>query len=242
VVTFLVIVSCLSRRIFSFRHVTKILSPQLPCFPHLQSRETCNSFRFRSYENCRVSPSKFPFWNSTGLLPHSRLNFFSCNTYGRPASVANKRLTPRLSIAKPCRCNTYKKNGGAPMFKYSNVQAEDRPIHQGVRSLHTRAGRLWKMRTTIEIDGRLMREAMRSSGNQTKRATVEAGLRLLVQTGPHAKYSTVPWQGQLAGRPRSLKGPRLGLGKSGRRRRDWTPGRLGRSGDWGSLAGRGRGG
>jgi Arc/MetJ family transcription regulator len=38
------------------------------------------------------------------------------------------------------------------------------------------------MRTSIEIDDRLMREAMRCSGARTKEATVEAALRLLVKT------------------------------------------------------------
>jgi Arc/MetJ family transcription regulator len=38
------------------------------------------------------------------------------------------------------------------------------------------------MRTTIEIDDQLLSEAMRSSGARTKKATVEAGLRLLVKT------------------------------------------------------------
>ncbi len=37
------------------------------------------------------------------------------------------------------------------------------------------------MRTNIEIDDRLMRAAMRSSGRRTKRATVDEALRLLVQ-------------------------------------------------------------
>jgi Arc/MetJ family transcription regulator len=37
------------------------------------------------------------------------------------------------------------------------------------------------LRTNIEIDDRLMRAAMRSSGRRTKRATVDAALRLLVQ-------------------------------------------------------------
>lgn len=37
------------------------------------------------------------------------------------------------------------------------------------------------MRTNIEIDDRLMRAAMRSSGRRTKRATVDEVLRLLVQ-------------------------------------------------------------
>jgi Arc/MetJ family transcription regulator len=37
------------------------------------------------------------------------------------------------------------------------------------------------MRTNIEIDDDLMRKAMRASGARTKRATVEKGLRLLVE-------------------------------------------------------------
>lgn len=38
------------------------------------------------------------------------------------------------------------------------------------------------MRTNIEIDDGLMRQAMRSSGAHTKRAVVEEALRLLIQT------------------------------------------------------------
>ena len=37
------------------------------------------------------------------------------------------------------------------------------------------------MRTNIEIDDRLMRAAMHSSGRRAKRATVDEALRLLVQ-------------------------------------------------------------
>ena len=37
------------------------------------------------------------------------------------------------------------------------------------------------MRTNIDIDDRLMEEAMKSTGSRTKRAAVEAGLRLLIQ-------------------------------------------------------------
>jgi len=57
------------------------------------------------------------------------------------------------------------------------------------------------MRTNIEIDDGLMREAMRRSGARTKRAAVEAGLRLLAQT--HAQGSIrrlrgkVVWEGDL---------------------------------------------
>jgi Arc/MetJ family transcription regulator len=38
------------------------------------------------------------------------------------------------------------------------------------------------MRTNVDIDDRLMRKAMRSSGARTTRAAVEEGLRLLFQT------------------------------------------------------------
>jgi Arc/MetJ family transcription regulator len=57
------------------------------------------------------------------------------------------------------------------------------------------------MRTNIEIDDRLMRQAMRRSGAPTKRAAVEAGLRLLAET--HAQGSIrrlkgkVAWEGDL---------------------------------------------
>jgi Arc/MetJ family transcription regulator len=57
------------------------------------------------------------------------------------------------------------------------------------------------VRTNIEIDDRLMREAMRRSGVRTKRAAVEAGLRLLAET--HAQGSIrrlrgkVAWEGDL---------------------------------------------
>ena len=57
------------------------------------------------------------------------------------------------------------------------------------------------MRTNIEIDDRLMREAMRSSGARTKRATVETALRLLVrlrrQTAIRQLRGKVKWEGDL---------------------------------------------
>jgi Arc/MetJ family transcription regulator len=58
------------------------------------------------------------------------------------------------------------------------------------------------LRTNIDIDDRLMSQAMRRSGARTKKAAVEAGLRLLAQT--HAQGSIrrlrgqVQWEGDLA--------------------------------------------
>ena len=57
------------------------------------------------------------------------------------------------------------------------------------------------MRTNIEIDDRLMREAMRRTGNRTKRATVEAGLKALLdiyrQVGIRKFRGKVQWEGNL---------------------------------------------
>jgi Arc/MetJ family transcription regulator len=57
------------------------------------------------------------------------------------------------------------------------------------------------MRTNIDIDDRLMRQAMRSSGSRTKRAVVEEGLRLLIQTRGQGSIrrlrGKVTWEGDL---------------------------------------------
>jgi Arc/MetJ family transcription regulator len=57
------------------------------------------------------------------------------------------------------------------------------------------------MRTNIDIDDALIREAMRRSGAATKKAAVEEALRLLVRT--HAQSSIrklrgkIRWEGDL---------------------------------------------
>ena len=58
------------------------------------------------------------------------------------------------------------------------------------------------MRTNIEIDDRLIRAAMRASGTRTKKAAVEAGLRLLKETYGQAEvlrrlHGKVQWDGDL---------------------------------------------
>jgi Arc/MetJ family transcription regulator len=54
---------------------------------------------------------------------------------------------------------------------------------------------------TIEIDKELMRKAMRISGMTTQRATVEAALRMLIQTKSQAGIrrlrGKVNWQSNL---------------------------------------------
>ncbi len=58
------------------------------------------------------------------------------------------------------------------------------------------------MRTNIEIDDRLMRQALRASGARTKRAAVEAGLRLLIQIRAQTRIrrlrGKIRWDGDLA--------------------------------------------
>jgi Arc/MetJ family transcription regulator len=57
------------------------------------------------------------------------------------------------------------------------------------------------VRTNIDIDDRLMNEAMRRSGARTKKAAVEAGLRLLAATHAQGSISRlrgkVRWEGDL---------------------------------------------
>ncbi len=58
------------------------------------------------------------------------------------------------------------------------------------------------MRTNIEIDDDLIREALVASGLKTKRAAVEEGLRLLIrlkrQEQVRALLGQVRWEGDLA--------------------------------------------
>ncbi|HEX4786178.1 MAG TPA: type II toxin-antitoxin system VapB family antitoxin [Candidatus Sulfotelmatobacter sp.] len=60
------------------------------------------------------------------------------------------------------------------------------------------------MRISIDIDDRLLQEAMRVSGTRTKKAVIEAGLRLLVETDGQTAIrrlrGRVRWKGYLAER------------------------------------------
>jgi Arc/MetJ family transcription regulator len=57
------------------------------------------------------------------------------------------------------------------------------------------------MRTTIDIDDALIRKAMRLGGLTTKKAAVEAALRLLIQTHSQVRIrrlrGKVKWEGNL---------------------------------------------
>jgi Arc/MetJ family transcription regulator len=57
------------------------------------------------------------------------------------------------------------------------------------------------MRTNIDIDDGLMRQAMRTTGARTKRAAVEEGLRLLIRTRGQRSIrrlrGNVAWDGDL---------------------------------------------
>jgi Arc/MetJ family transcription regulator len=57
------------------------------------------------------------------------------------------------------------------------------------------------MRTNIDIDDRLMRQAMRSSSARTKRGVVEEALRLLIQTRGQSSLrrlrGQIAWNGDL---------------------------------------------
>lgn len=65
------------------------------------------------------------------------------------------------------------------------------------------------MRTNIDIDDKLLAEAMRASGCRTKRATVEEGLRMLARSKAYraiaALRGRVHWEGD-ADAMRRMKG------------------------------------
>lgn len=57
------------------------------------------------------------------------------------------------------------------------------------------------MRTNIEIDDKLMEEAMKASGLSTKKATVEEGLRLILRLKKQKRIKEfrgkMKWEGDL---------------------------------------------
>jgi len=57
------------------------------------------------------------------------------------------------------------------------------------------------VRTNIEIDDRLMKQALRATGLETKRSVVEEGLRLIVklrkQRDVGRLYGKLRWEGDL---------------------------------------------
>jgi Arc/MetJ family transcription regulator len=67
------------------------------------------------------------------------------------------------------------------------------------------------MRTNIEIDDILMRRAMSISAERTKRATVEAALRLLIQTRDQAGLRRLRGRVALDGELRPSRLERKGL-------------------------------
>jgi Arc/MetJ family transcription regulator len=64
------------------------------------------------------------------------------------------------------------------------------------------------VRTNIEIDDRLMAEAMAAGGFSTKRETVEAALRLLASLKQQARarelFGAVEWRGDLDAERRDM--------------------------------------
>lgn len=67
------------------------------------------------------------------------------------------------------------------------------------------------MRTNIDIDDRLMADAQKASGHETKRATVEEALRLMIklrrQQAVGKAFGRYRWRGNLA---RSRTGRAIG--------------------------------
>jgi Arc/MetJ family transcription regulator len=91
--------------------------------------------------------------------------------------------------------------GGAAAEFATNLQAVPDSFDVYTKINHSYTSGATRMRTNIDIDDRLMRQAMRSSGARTKRAVVEEGLRLLIQTRAQRSVrrlrGKVAWEGDL---------------------------------------------
>src|SRR5260370_394742 len=67
------------------------------------------------YENCRVSLA-------LSSLISVFLKFFSCNTYGSPRKCCKQKT---YGLAKPFRCNTYKKHGAGVSVMVNQISDEE---------------------------------------------------------------------------------------------------------------------
>ncbi len=86
-----------------------------PLFPSLTNCYARNSFRIRSYANCRVSLASSP--NSQTL--HVPLSSLAATLMDQTPQVLQiKDLRQTYAPAKPFRCNTYKKHGECLLWSY----------------------------------------------------------------------------------------------------------------------------
>src|SRR5260370_38300218 len=156
IVPCLVIFSFHPRRAPQCRHVTKIPSPQLLLFPPLANRDARNSFRFRSYANCRVTsfkPKAFSLFEPFPSGPSNLPTFFLSDLLSATPSqspprsaqfcwyLSSFRMNTSKSVSKQMtvttfRMNTYEKQGeGSPVLV--NQKSKRRPLAQLLRCFIT---------------------------------------------------------------------------------------------------------
>jgi Arc/MetJ family transcription regulator len=92
------------------------------------------------------------------------------------------------TAVNPVNAVCYNQTDPLPIFEVVCINAP--PIHQGVA-----------MRTNIEVDDKLMKQALRLTGYKTKRAVVEAGLQMLVRVKGQEEIlklrGKVHWEGNI---------------------------------------------
>src|SRR5260370_22449221 len=111
IVPCLVIFSFHPRRAPQCRHVTKIPSPQLLLFPPLANRDARNSFRFRSYANCRVTsfkPKAFSLFEPFPSGPSNLPTFFLSDLLSATPSESPPRSAQFCWYLSPFRMKTSK--------------------------------------------------------------------------------------------------------------------------------------
>jgi len=148
---------------------------------------------------------------------------------GRPATGRDPVLTVRLPLTvrsaiemwakqqkdRPSRSEAIRRSRLAGARCYALLLLEPLVVGLGpnvynIMHRYTRHG-MWPMRTNIEIDDVLMRQAQKASGHATKKQTVEEALRLMIrmrrQHQVDAAFGRYRWRGNLA-RSRTGRGAR----------------------------------
>jgi Arc/MetJ family transcription regulator len=121
------------------------------------------------------------------------------------SAISRARSTPRTGVLIDAAA-TKQGSKSARLSIYALLLLEPLVVGLGpnvynIMHRYTRHG-MWPMRTNIEIDDVLMREAQKASGHATKKQTVEEALRLMIrlrrQHEVDAAFGRYRWRGNLA--------------------------------------------
>jgi hypothetical protein len=135
------------------RHVTKIPSPQLLLFPSLTNCDARKSFRMRSYENCRVTPSNpkvFPVGAADSCLKSRGIISF---TDPLPLTLLESyRFKNGVGGLEPSPCPFI------PLTHLKSVLPESLPFHTRIS-----CPKPFRINTSISVDPKQLKAPLKST-------------------------------------------------------------------------------